>query len=102
MWHSALCSCPHPQYRFDLACSLYTLQSVICTISHINDPHHLITFAATLPSSLPSSALITILPFTSLPLRPLCILSAFINAIIHLRPFFDRPPIIYVVLSFRA
>src|SRR6267154_3879471 len=67
-----------------------------------NDPHHLITFAATLLSSPPSSALITILPFTSPPLRPLCIHSTFINAIIHLRPFFNRPPIIYVVSSFRA
>src|SRR6267154_3918504 len=76
--------------------------SVICMISHINDPHHLITFATTLPSSPPSSALITILPFMSPPLRPLCILSTFINTIIHLRPFFDRPPIIYVVSSFRA
>src|SRR6267154_1048522 len=76
--------------------------SVICTISHINDPHHLITFTATLLSSPPSSALITILPFTSPPLRPLCIHSAFINTIIHLRSFFNRPPIIYVVLSFQA
>src|SRR6267154_5408803 len=70
--------------------------------STTNHLQHLITFAATLPSSPPSSALITILPFMSPPLRPLCIHSAFINTIIHLRPFFDRLPIIYVVSSFRA
>ena len=75
---------------------------VICTINNTNYPHHLITFAATLLSSPPSSALITILPSMSPPLRPLCIHSAFINAIIHLRPFFDRLPIIYVVSSFQA
>src|SRR6267154_1197789 len=59
---------------------------VTCTINYTNYLRHLITFTAMLLSSPPSSALILSYCSHLRPFCPLCILSTFINTIIHLHP----------------